>query len=81
MIPKGAKVKIKDSEIESFRIDFQRRVCGRIGIVRGHMRSMTNNPIPLVEFPKEGRRHYFDAGGIREQWLDVVELPNDAEAA
>jgi hypothetical protein len=81
MIPKGAKVKIKDSEIESFRIDFQKRVRGRIGIVRGHTGAMSGNPIPLVEFPKEGRRHHFDAGSIREKWLDVVELPNDVEAA
>lgn len=81
MIPKGAKVRIKDSEIDSFYVDFQNRVRDRIGIVRGHVGTKTRDPIPLVEFPAIGRRRHFDAGMVREKWLEVVDLPTNSEPA
>lgn len=71
--PVGAKVRMKESAVNSYYVEIQRRVKdGRIGIVTGHSYP---SEVPLVTLPKDGRKREYQMGQIRADDWEVVELP------
>ena len=72
MIPKGTRVKIKDSEIDGFLVSFQKKVAGRTGVVTGHPFGNAERS-SLVTFPAIGRRKEHGPENIRNIWLEIVE--------
>ena len=71
--PVGAKVRMKQSAVDGYYTEIQRRVKeGRIGVVIGH--SYPGNK-PLVTMPKDGRKQEYHLGQIRADDWEVVELP------
>jgi hypothetical protein len=79
MIPVGARVRIKESDLDGFVATFRKRVAGgRIGVVTGHL--FGYGP-PLVKFPAHGRKKEFHAGSIHERYLEIVGTSDTEPAA
>lgn len=71
MIKKGTRVRIKDSEIDSFVKAASDKMRGRIGLVTG--RTYPGEMRAVVVFPAVGRRKEYRAGQLMDAWLDIVE--------
>lgn len=53
MYPRGALVRVKPGQLDSFQSDEARKLTDRVGIVTGHTAFYSH---PIVQFPAVGRR-------------------------
>ncbi|RQR20356.1 hypothetical protein [Burkholderia stagnalis] len=72
MIEKGTRVKVRESRLEGYLVEFQRKLKGRVGVVTGHLRGREKH-VSLVTFPAEGRKKEYVAGSIHNGDLEIVE--------
>ncbi|MFW6855313.1 hypothetical protein ACODYM_28900 [Burkholderia gladioli] len=68
---KGARVRVRNSSIDSFLIAIRKRIEGRTGVVRGHVWGDPNRI--LVTFPKQGRKSEYEAPQISARDLELAE--------
>lgn len=53
-IKPGASVRVKADKIQDFRVDFQKKVAGRVGVVD---KVVGYGCVAWVDFPAVGRKH------------------------
>lgn len=69
-LEKGTRVRIKASEIDSYRPEVARKIRDRVGEVYGFTFPYGQ---PMVRFPAAGRRKEFRLGGVDVRLLEIAE--------
>ncbi|WP_349573066.1 hypothetical protein [Azotobacter salinestris] len=71
----GDKVRVKDSELDSYKTEFQRKIKGRVGVINSvEHGDWKYHDRPFVIFPAEGRKKEYRAGQINARNLELIEL-------